>query len=270
MAYELKQLLLPDGNAMEYVRRPGGHIPIILIHGYADSWYSFKGVMDFLPGSFAVFAPSLLGHGRSSKPKQTYSIEGYAADVLQFMHLMGVVRSAVVGHSMGSFVTQCMALDSPDRISDVVLIGSAVTADNPVLRAVHEEALEFQDPVPSDFIRKFQGGTCIGPVDPAMSMDEIIGESHLLPAHVWSSAVEGLIKYRAADFDSRALVSLQARAFVLGGCMDEIFVEAAQRKLADALPNSTIWLDALCGHCPNWEKAERTASQIAEFLKAGR
>ncbi len=61
MSYDLKQLILPDGNTMEYVRRPGGDEPIVLIHGYADSWYSFKGVMDFLPQNFAVFAPSLLG-----------------------------------------------------------------------------------------------------------------------------------------------------------------------------------------------------------------
>jgi non-heme chloroperoxidase len=266
MAYELNQLILPDGNTMEYVRRPGGEEPIVLIHGYADSWYSFKGVMDFLPDNVAVFAPSLLGHGRSSKPKQAYSIEGYAADVLEFMRLMGVQRSAIVGHSMGTFVAQNIAISNPDSVLSLVLIGSAVTADNSVLRGLHRETLEFEDPVPSDFVRSFQSGTCVGPVDPSMSMDDIVNESRLLPAHVWSSALEGLIKYRDTDFDSRALHSLQTPTLVLGGIMDEIFDEAAQRKLADALPNSEIWLDANCGHSPNWEKPQRTAAQIADFI----
>ncbi|MGO6747591.1 alpha/beta fold hydrolase [Rhizobium ruizarguesonis] len=251
------------------MRRPGGDQPIILIHGYADSWYSFKGVMDFLPQNFAVFAPSLLGHGRSSKPKQAYPIEGYADNVLEFMHLMGVEKAAVVGHSMGSFVAQCMALSKPDRVSGLVLIGSAVTADNSALRSVHEETLGFEDPVSSDFVWGFQGGTCVGPVDSSMSMEDIVNESSLLPAHVWSSALKGLIDYRPADFDGRVLRSLETPTLVLGGCMDEIFVEAAQRKLADMLPNSEIWLDALCGHSPNWEKSQRTAAQIAKFLDGG-
>lgn len=266
MSYECKHLTLSDGNILEYVRRPGGDEPIILIHGYADSWYSFKGVMDFLPQDFAAFAPSLLGHGRSSKPKQAYSIEGYAADVLEFMRLMSVQRAAIVGHSMGTFVAQSIALSNPDSVSSLVLIGSAVTADNPVLRSVYIETLEFKDPVPSDFVWSFQGGTCVGPVDPSMSMEGIVNESSLLPAHVWSSALKGLIDYRPADFDGGALHSLKTPTLVLGGTMDEIFDEAAQKKLADALPNSEIWLDADGGHSPNWERSQRTAAQIAEFV----
>lgn len=251
---------------LEYVRRPGGDQPVILIHGYADSWYSFKGIMDFLPQDFVVFAPSLSGHGRSSKPKRVYSIEGYAADVLDFMRLLGVERSAIVGHSMGTFVAQSIALSDPGSVSSLVLIGSAVTADNPVLRSVYNETLKFKDPVPSDFVWGFQGGTCVGPVDPSLSMEGIVSESSLLPAHVWSSALKGLIDYRAADFDGRALRSLRTPTLVLGGRMDEIFDEATQKKLADVLPNSEIWLDAECGHSPNWEKPKQTATRIADFL----
>lgn len=266
MSYEPKHLMLSDGNTLEYVRRPGGDEPIVLIHGYADSWYSFKGVMDFLPENFAVFAPSLLGHGRSSKPKQTYSIDGYAANVLELMRSMGVQRSAIVGHSMGSFIAQSIALSNPDSVSSLVLIGSAVTGDNPVLRSVYNDTLDFEDPVPSDFVWSFQSGTCVGPVDPSMSLEGIVNESSLLPAHVWQSALEGLIDYRPADFDGEALHSLKTPTLVLGGTHDEIFDEAAQKKLADALPNSEIWLDADCGHSPNWERSQRTAAKIAEFV----
>ncbi|MBX3567569.1 MAG: alpha/beta hydrolase [Rhizobiaceae bacterium] len=266
MACELKQLTLADGNTMEYAHRPGGDQPIVLIHGYADSWYSFKGVMDFLPGNLAAFAPTLLGHGRSSKPARAYTIEGYAAEVLEFMRSLGIERSAIVGHSMGTFVAQSIALSHPANVSSMVLIGSAVTADNPVLRSLYGETLDFEDPVSSDFVRNFQSGTCVGPFDPCMSLDDIVGESSLLPAHVWSSALKGLMDYRSADFDDAALSALRTPTLVLGGVMDEIFNEAAQRKLADALPHSEIRLEADVGHSPNWEKPRRIARQIAEFV----
>jgi len=266
MSYERQHLVLADGKTLEYVRRPGGSEPIILIHGYADSWYSFKGVMDYLPPGFAVLAPSLPGHGGSSKPKEAYSIEGYSADILAFMTAMDVQRAAVVGHSMGTFIAQSMALSDPDRVSRMVLIATAATADNAVLRNVYRETLSLTDPVSQDFAEAFQSGTCINLIDPSMSMEEIVRESSLLPAHVWSSALRGLIEYRAADFDCSALRSLRVPTLVLGGCLDEIFDEAAQKKLAEALPDAKIWLDPNSGHSINWESPERTASQIAEFL----
>lgn len=268
MTYTSTNLTLRDGNILEYVQRPGGQSVVILIHGYADSWYSFKGVIDFLPDSFCALAPSLLGHGRSSKPLRPYSIEGYAEDILDFMRSIGVERATLVGHSMGSFVAQCVALKAPQMVSQLVLIGTAVTADNLPLRGLYNEVLRLPDPIPAEFISAFQGGTCVGPLDPSMSMDEILSESSLLPAHVWLEALKGLIGYRTADFDESALHALKTPTLVLGGTQDEIFSEAAQRRLAAALPNAMISLDPTCGHSPNWEHPQRTASQIADFVLA--
>lgn len=269
MSYERQHVVLPDGKTLEYVRRPGGTEPLILIHGYADSWYSFKGVLDYLPPRFAAFAPSLPGHGGSSKPEGAYSIEGYAADILAFMTALGVPKAAVVGHSMGTFIAQSIALSVPERVSRMVLIATASTADNAVLRSFHRETLGLADPVSQNFAKAFQSGTCVNPVDPSMSMEDIVRESSLLPAHVWSAALEGLIDYRPADFDGSALRTLRIRTLVLGGCLDEIFDEAAQRKLAATLPDAEIWLDPSSGHSINWESPQRTASQIAQFLAAG-
>lgn len=267
MPYERQHVVLPDGKTLEYVRRPGGTDPIILVHGYADSWYSFKGVMDYLPSRFAAFAPSLAGHGGSSKPEGPYSIDGYAADILAFMSVMGLRRAAIVGHSMGTFIAQNIALSAPDQVSRMVLIATAVTADNPVLRAFHQQTTSLTDPVGPDFARDFQSGTCVNPIDPAMSLDEIVGESSLLPAHVWSAALMGLIEYRSPDFDPSLLSALRLPTLVLGGRRDEIFDAAAQERLAQALPDAQLWLDPDSGHSINWESPGRTASQIAEFIR---
>ncbi|PWJ84557.1 pimeloyl-ACP methyl ester carboxylesterase [Pseudaminobacter salicylatoxidans] len=268
-SYKRRYISLPDGKTLEYVRRPGGTEPLILIHGYADSWYSFKGVLDYLPSRFAAFAPSLPGHGGSSKPEGGYSIDGYASDILAFMTAMGVPKAAIVGHSMGTFIAQSIALTAPDRVSRMVLIATAPTADNAVLRSFHRETQGLSDPVGQDFARSFQSGTCVNPIDSTMSMEDIVRESSLLPAHVWSAALQGLIDYRPADFDSSALYTLRTPTLVLGGCLDEIFDESAQRKLASALPNAEIWLDLNSGHSINWESPERTASQVAQFLAVG-
>jgi pimeloyl-ACP methyl ester carboxylesterase len=145
------------------------------------------------------------------------------------------------------------------------LIASADTADNAVLRDLHRQTLELKDPVPAAFAQEFQGDTCINPVDPAMSLERIVEESRKLPAHVWVSALAGLIDYRSAGFDATELNALRVPTLVLGGRLDNIFVASSQERLAQALPRAEIWLDPDSGHSINWESPERTARQIADF-----
>jgi pimeloyl-ACP methyl ester carboxylesterase len=265
MSYETATVTLPDGKVIEYVNRPGGAVTAVLVHGYADSWYSFKGVLDYLPKEFTAWALSLPGHGGSSKPERGYSIPGYAKDVLSFMDAKRIAEAVIVGHSMGSFIAQEIALSAPARVAKMILIASADTADNAVLRDLHRQTLELKDPVPATFAQEFQGDTCINPIDPAMSLERIVEESRKLPAHVWVSALAGLIDYRSAGFDATELNALRVPTLVLGGRLDNIFVASSQERLAQALPRAEIWLDPDSGHSINWESPERTARQIADF-----
>jgi pimeloyl-ACP methyl ester carboxylesterase len=266
MSYQIAGVTLPDGKIVEYMRRPGGRTPVVLVHGYADSWYSFKGVLDYLPEQYAAWALTLPGHGGSSKPSGLYSISGYAADVLAFMGMQGIVRASIVGHSMGTFIAQELALTAPAQVERLVLIAAADTADNPVLRAFHQQTLALTDPVPTAFAHAFQSGTCVNPIDPSMSLERIVAESGKLTAHVWRAALAGLIEYRASDFDVASLRAIRQPTLVLGGRLDEIFDVTAQVRLAQALPSSEIWLDPASGHAVNWESPERTARQIADFV----
>jgi hypothetical protein len=58
---------------LEYAElgNPDG-IPVILLHGYTDSWHSFEMILPYLPASLHVYAISQRGHGNSSKPQQGY------------------------------------------------------------------------------------------------------------------------------------------------------------------------------------------------------
>lgn len=50
MLVEILRAKLPDVRDIEYALRAGGSKPIVFIRGYADSWYSFKGVLEFFTG----------------------------------------------------------------------------------------------------------------------------------------------------------------------------------------------------------------------------
>ena len=90
-------------------------------------------VLPTLARDARVYALDLRGHGNSDRPKKGYQIRDLAADVLAFMDAKGIVRATIVGHSLGGFIAQQVALAAPRRVSQLVLVGTATTPRNPGL-----------------------------------------------------------------------------------------------------------------------------------------
>src|SRR2546426_1870661 len=106
--------------------------PMILIHGFISSNLVWNEV--FLPlarAGFRVIAPDLPGSGYSDKPFDgRYTIDAQAYAVLGLMDRLGIDQATIVGASYGGAVAATIALDYPDRVANLVLVG-AVTNDRP-------------------------------------------------------------------------------------------------------------------------------------------
>lgn len=75
-----------------------------------------------MPGR-RVIAIDLPGHGKSAPPARR-SVAAYAESVLEALDALGVGAAAVGGHSMGGAVAMSMALDAPERVAGLVLVGT--------------------------------------------------------------------------------------------------------------------------------------------------
>jgi pimeloyl-ACP methyl ester carboxylesterase len=95
---------------------------VILIHGAGGTHLNWPPQLRRLPG-YRVFALDLPGHGKSSSRSQQ-SIASYAASVIAWFEELGLDRAVFVGHSMGSAIVMQIALDYPQHISALALIGS--------------------------------------------------------------------------------------------------------------------------------------------------
>ena len=104
--------------------------PIILLHGYSDSWVSWTQVLPLIDRKYHVYVPDLRGHGESDRPAIGYTFPDFAGDVIAFMDAKGIKKATIVGHSMGSFVAQHVATMAPERVEQLVLVGSAPAVRN--------------------------------------------------------------------------------------------------------------------------------------------
>jgi pimeloyl-ACP methyl ester carboxylesterase len=96
--------------------------PLILIHGAGGSHRHWPLELRTMPGR-RVIAVDLPGHGDSPGPGRR-AIDGYARDLPAFMDAMELARAVLVGHSMGGAIALTLALDWPDRVAGLGLVGT--------------------------------------------------------------------------------------------------------------------------------------------------
>jgi non-heme chloroperoxidase len=258
----LMTLRLPFGLGLHVAEQGVRDSPVVLmLHGYTDSWFSFSRILPLLPWDLHVLVPDQRGHGASDRPSDGYTPDDFAGDAIQLLDRLGIEKASVVGHSMGSFVAQRLAALVPERVSHLVLVGSASTARNPVTEELMEEVGTLADPVDADFVRAFQTSTLYRPV-PAAFLEQIVAESQKVPARVWKAALAGLL-----DSDlTPGLASIHCPTLILGGDRDAVFAPSEQEQLASIIPGATIRIYREIGHDLQWEAPEDFVAELLAFV----
>jgi pimeloyl-ACP methyl ester carboxylesterase len=264
MEFIARTVTLPNGVRLPYVEHgsPTG-LPIVFLHGVTDSWRSFEPVLPELPDLVRAFALTLRGHGDADRPETGYRPEDLASDVAEFMTAVGVRQAIVVGHSMGSSVAQRFAIDHPDRILGLVLVGARTRWNTHpgVLELGEYVCSSLTDPVDPAFVADFQQSTLAQSV-PGPYFDAVVQESLKLPARVWKAAfVECILQ---ADHSSR-LAEIDVPTLILCGAHDE-FAGDDQDNLAAAIRGSRLEVYPQAGHALHWEEPRRFAVDLMRFI----
>jgi pimeloyl-ACP methyl ester carboxylesterase len=95
--------------------------PLLLVHGWPETWYAWRHVMPALARDFEVIAVDQRGIGLSDKPSDGYDTGTLAGDLITLMDALGHERFAVVGHDSGFAIGYALAADHPDRVDRVAL-----------------------------------------------------------------------------------------------------------------------------------------------------
>jgi 3-oxoadipate enol-lactonase len=115
-----------NGARMHY-KRSGSGFPLLLIHaGIADS-RMWEPQAKAFANQFDMVRPDLRGFGGSELPPGQYSM---LADLIALLDHLGIHRSHVVGCSMGGTLAVDLAVEHPERVERLVLIGSGVSGSN--------------------------------------------------------------------------------------------------------------------------------------------
>jgi non-heme chloroperoxidase len=260
----IKSVELPNQVKLPYVEQgdPSG-VPLLLLHGYADSWHAFELVLPHLPESIRAFALTQRGHGEASRPSAGYRSRDFAADLVGFMDALDLEAAAIAGGSSGGFAARRFAIDHPERTLALVLIGSpAILRDKPgVLETWDSTISKLTDPIDPNFVREFQQSTLTQPV-PRAFLETLVQENLKVPARVWRATLEGLLQ----DDSFEELDKIKAPTLIVWGDQDAILPRSDQEALAAAIAGSRLVVYPGAGHALYWEEPDRVASDLVAFI----
>jgi pimeloyl-ACP methyl ester carboxylesterase len=100
--------------------------PVILLHGWLGSWGLWQETMAVLGRHYRTYALDFWGFGESGTKRDTYNVQDFVRLVGQFMEQLGIAQAPLVGHSMGGTVSLSAAIQYPQRVRKVVVIGSPI------------------------------------------------------------------------------------------------------------------------------------------------
>jgi len=104
--------------------------PVILLHGWLSSWGLWQETMAYLGRYYRTYALDFWGFGESGKKRDTYAVQDFVSLVDQFMDRLGIAQAPLVGHSMGGTVSLSVAIQFPQRVKKVVVIGSPIVGSS--------------------------------------------------------------------------------------------------------------------------------------------
>lgn len=265
-----------DGVRVHYQEAGPADAPaMILIHGFASSnlvWS--KVLLELAESGFRVIAPDLPGYGYSAKPRELdYTISSQARIIVGLLAQLEIERAAIVGSSYGGAVAATIALDRPELVEKLVLVG-AVTNNAPTRYLLMRL---FGSPIIGDLIsplllgsRRLLRKRMTRVYDRhSWVLDERRVNARYLSLNTRGThrAIIRTVRRWDADRISRDAHLVNVPTLVLWGDSDRDVPLENGEELQEKIPNSRLIVFRECGHLPHEEYPEAFTKVVTEFLK---
>ncbi|MEO8505318.1 MAG: alpha/beta hydrolase [Acidobacteriota bacterium] len=257
-----------------HIEQLGAGEPVVLLHGFGESTYTYRYVMPALAARYRVVAIDLNGFGYTERPRSAtaYTLDGQQRMVLGVLDHLGIESAHFVGHSYGGGLTQWIAAHHVERVRSMILVDTTIplysttrrsrVANFRLLSKVFLRAVALRQ-------RFVQRGLRAAYFDPALATTEVANAyldrlrvEGLEEAYYGLTAKNGL---PPAEIDFAAV---RVPALVVWGENDTLTSISNGKRIAAALGNARFVSFADCGHVPMEEKPHELLAVMLPFLDA--
>ncbi len=255
-----------------------GHgMPLILLHGYAETSLMWKPIIPLLAERFTVIAPDLPGIGDSGIPTQGLDMKSAAITIHELAKSLGVQKAEVVGHDIGLMVAYAYAAQFPTEVTKLVLMDAflpGVPGWEPIYNSPGIWHFRFNGPTPEALVQGrertyfayFWNDLA---ADKNHSIPEADREAYIAaysrPGRMhagWEYFVS--FQQAAKDFAQLSQTKLTMPVLTIGG--DKSLGEALGQQTKLVATNVTVVVLKNAGHWILEEQPQETTAALQKFL----
>lgn len=262
------------GGERIHVEVSGEGPPLLLIHGFGGSTYSWRDVEPALARHFRVVAVDLFGFGFTERPEdlERYTRDGQVDLLIGVLDALGIERAHVAGHSYGGGLAMTLAVRHPDRVMSLVLVDSTapsyadqrrkLVAALPAVTYVFTRAYALR---PATIRRALERAWFD---DEAISAEMVDQYLERLKIEGASRAYRGLTTPLVEHPDSRPVrfEDLDLPVLVIWGEDDQLIPVIEGRAASEQMPQARFVAIQNCGHAPMEEQPQEFLDSVLPFL----
>jgi pimeloyl-ACP methyl ester carboxylesterase len=108
----------------------GSGFPVVLLHGWPQSWYEWRHIIPGLAERFRVIAPDMRGLGDSSRPASGYDKKTVGGDIWRLVNdVLGIDAFYLVGHDWGGPTAYAIAVAHPEEVRKLAILDVTIPGD---------------------------------------------------------------------------------------------------------------------------------------------
>ena len=251
-----------NGIRVHYYRLgPEDGAPVVLVHGLGGRAEDWEKLAPYLrKAGYCVYLPDLPGFGQSERPANfSYSVTDQSKIVVGFLDAIGLKQVDLGGWSMGGWIVQLVAVNSPDRVSRLMLFDSAGLYVKP------EWDTRLFTPISPAEIEKLDKLLMPHPPNlPDFVARDILRVSR---EHAWimQRSLDTMLQGR--ETTDALLPQLKMRVLIVWGELDQITPLIEGEKMHKLIPQSQMDVVAGCGHLAPNECAKVIGPEVVRFLR---
>lgn len=254
--------------------------PVLFVHGLAGCWRNWLENVPWFGRNYRAIALDLPGFGHSPKPSWEISMGNYGRLIHDFCERLGLDHvAALVGNSMGGFISTEAVIQQPERFERLVLVSAAgISFAEAKGRRVQAAARSIEAVAPRfltgdrRFLLTRPGGRKIafGRVvrNPNKLRPELLQEQTTpgLSAPGFADAMVSIVGYDTRE----RLPEIEIPTLVVWGLNDQIVPVEAALGYHRLIPNSRLEIFERTGHLPQLERPARFNPMVEQFIESSR
>jgi 3-oxoadipate enol-lactonase len=255
-----------------YYELHGAGKPVVFINGLGYDLWMWHKMVPGLAKHFQVITFDNRGSGKTDKPPGPYSAQMLADDTTALLQALSIDRAIIIGHSMGGFIAQALAINYPEVVDKLVLAATNFGGPNHV--PITPEAMAVLSDMTSDPIERLRRGikvSCAPGFTTAQAdfVQEWLDyrlENPIQPEAYQAQMAIGLALLNAETCFEPRLHQITAPTLILFGEYDKVVPPENAALLARVIPKSQIEIMPDAGHFFPFEAPGRAVDIITNFI----